>query len=111
MIISSTILAAAEMLSPLYRRTLSIAGAALSMYGDQPILTPVTLPGEAHRYMNEPYELFKGDVNVGEGATDEFGRVVIKDLQAGTTAHRVKLSNGGLNATGIQPPSSERQNG
>jgi Rhs element Vgr protein len=53
------------------------------------------LPSEAHRYVNEPYELFKGVAKIGEGATDEFGRVVIKNHKAGTTAYRVKLSNGG----------------
>ena len=53
------------------------------------------LTGEAHRYVNEPYELFNGDAKIGEGATDEFGRVVIKNHKPGTTAYRVKLSNGG----------------
>lgn len=33
------------MLNPLHNRTLSITGAALPMYGDQPILTPVKLSG------------------------------------------------------------------
>ncbi|MBR8084516.1 type VI secretion system tip protein VgrG [Burkholderia vietnamiensis] len=53
------------------------------------------LPGEAHRYVSEPYELFKGNVKIGEGVTDEFGRVVVKNHQSGTPAYRVELSNGG----------------
>jgi uncharacterized protein (DUF2345 family) len=53
------------------------------------------LAGEAHRYINEPYELFKGDAKIGQGLTDEFGRVIVKDHEAGTQAYRVKLSNGG----------------
>ncbi|GJH32352.1 type VI secretion system tip protein VgrG [Paraburkholderia hospita] len=53
------------------------------------------LPGEAHRYVSEPYELFKGDAKIGQGVTDEFGRVIVTNHQAGTKAYRVKLSNGG----------------
>jgi type VI secretion system secreted protein VgrG len=52
------------------------------------------LPGEAHQYVSEPYELYKGDAKIGEGVTDEFGRVVVKDHQPGTPAYTVKLSNG-----------------
>ncbi|WP_296229249.1 type VI secretion system Vgr family protein [Ralstonia sp. UBA689] len=52
------------------------------------------LPGEAHRYANEPYELYKGDAKIGQGVTDEHGHVVVKDHKAGTSAYRVKLANG-----------------
>ncbi|ESS41131.1 Rhs element Vgr protein [Burkholderia cenocepacia KC-01] len=45
--------------------------------------------------MDEPYELFKGDTKIGEGVTDEFGRVIVRDHQPGTKAYRVELSNGG----------------
>ncbi|RKR42820.1 type VI secretion system tip protein TssI/VgrG [Paraburkholderia sp. BL17N1] len=53
------------------------------------------LPDEAHHYAYEPYELYKGDAKIAEGATDESGRVVVKNHQPGTSAYRVKLSNGG----------------
>ncbi|KVP01121.1 type VI secretion protein ImpA [Burkholderia ubonensis] len=53
------------------------------------------LPGEAHFYVSEPYDLYKGGAKIGEGVTDEFGRIVIKDHQPGTTAYQVKLANGG----------------
>ncbi|MEQ5839714.1 type VI secretion system tip protein VgrG [Paraburkholderia acidicola] len=53
------------------------------------------LPGEAHQYVSEPYELYKGGAKIGEGVTDEFGRVVVKDHQSGTPAYKVKLINGG----------------
>ncbi|SDG68253.1 type VI secretion system Vgr family protein [Paraburkholderia phenazinium] len=53
------------------------------------------LPGEAHQYVSEPYELYKGGAKIGEGVTDEFGRVVVKDHQPGTPAYQVKLANGG----------------
>ncbi|WP_321956251.1 type VI secretion system Vgr family protein [Burkholderia cenocepacia] len=53
------------------------------------------LPGEANRYVDEPYELFKGNTKIGEGVTDEFGRVIVRDHQPGTKAYRVELSNGG----------------
>ena len=52
------------------------------------------LPGGAHYFAEEPYELFKGGAKIGEGVTDEFGRVVIKDHEAGTPAYQIKLSNG-----------------
>lgn len=53
------------------------------------------LPGEAHRYASEPYELYRGSVKIGHGVTDEFGRVIVKDHQPGTRAYQVRLSNGG----------------
>ncbi|WP_322026840.1 type VI secretion system Vgr family protein [Burkholderia sp. BCC1977] len=53
------------------------------------------LPGAASRYVDEPYELFKGNAKIGEGVTDEFGRVIVTNHQPGTSAYRVKLSNGG----------------
>ncbi|CAN0627466.1 type VI secretion system secreted protein VgrG [Burkholderia multivorans] len=53
------------------------------------------LPGEANRYVDEPYDLFDGNAKVGEGVTDEFGRVIVKNHQPGTNAYRVELSNGG----------------
>jgi type VI secretion system secreted protein VgrG len=52
------------------------------------------LPGGAHYFAEEPYELYKGGAKIGEGVTDEFGRVVIKDHEAGTPAYQVKLANG-----------------
>lgn len=51
--------------------------------------------GAAHQYASEPYELYKGGAKIGEGVTDEFGRVVVKDHQPGTPAYQVKLVNGG----------------
>lgn len=53
------------------------------------------LPGEAHQYVSEPYELYRGGAKIGEGVTDQFGRIVVKDHQAGTPAYQVKLANGG----------------
>ncbi|MBN3788978.1 type VI secretion system Vgr family protein [Burkholderia sp. Ac-20353] len=53
------------------------------------------LPGEAHQYVSEPYELFKGGTKIGEGVTDEFGRIIIDDHQPGTPAYQVRLANGG----------------
>ncbi|AOI92689.1 type VI secretion system tip protein VgrG [Burkholderia pseudomultivorans] len=53
------------------------------------------LPSEAHQYVNEPYDLYKGGAKIGQGVTDEFGRVVVKDHEPGTSAYQVKLSNGG----------------
>jgi type VI secretion system secreted protein VgrG len=53
-----------------------------------------TLPGEAHHCVNEPYELFKGGAKIGQGATDEYGHMAIKNHQPGTPAYRVKFSNG-----------------
>ncbi|MBJ9684991.1 type VI secretion system Vgr family protein, partial [Burkholderia multivorans] len=53
------------------------------------------LPGAAGRYVEEPYELFKGNAKIGEGVTDELGRVIVANHQPGTSAYRVKLSNGG----------------
>lgn len=50
---------------------------------------------EAHRYVDEPYELFKGSAKIAQGVTDEFGRVIVPDHQPGTSTYRVKLSNGG----------------
>ncbi|MGS0891924.1 type VI secretion system Vgr family protein [Burkholderia stagnalis] len=50
--------------------------------------------GEAHQYVSEPYELYKGGAKISEGVTDEFGRVVVKDHQPGTPAYQVKLANG-----------------
>ena len=52
------------------------------------------LPGGAHYFADEPYELYKGGAKIGEGVTDEFGRVVIKDHEAGTPAYQIKLANG-----------------
>jgi type VI secretion system secreted protein VgrG len=52
------------------------------------------LPGEAHQFASEPYDLYKGGAKIGEGVTDEFGRVVVKDHQPGTPAYQVKLANG-----------------
>ena len=52
-------------------------------------------PGAANRYVDEPYELFKGTAKIGEGVTDEFGRVIVMNHQPGTSEYRVKLSNGG----------------
>ncbi|MCA8077047.1 type VI secretion system Vgr family protein [Burkholderia cepacia] len=53
------------------------------------------LPGEAHQYVSEPYDLYKGGSKIGQGVTDEFGRVVVKDHEPGTPAYQVKLANGG----------------
>ncbi|WP_434107954.1 type VI secretion system Vgr family protein [Paraburkholderia caffeinilytica] len=53
------------------------------------------LPGEAHQFVSEPYELYKGGAKIGEGVTDEFGRVVVKNHQPGTPDYQVKLVNGG----------------
>ncbi|WP_081069312.1 type VI secretion system Vgr family protein [Burkholderia diffusa] len=53
------------------------------------------LPGATHQYIDEPYELFSGETKIDEGVTDEFGRVVVKNHQPGTTAYQIKLSNGG----------------
>jgi type VI secretion system secreted protein VgrG len=53
------------------------------------------LPGEGPQYVSEPYELYKGGAKIGEGVTDEFGRVLVKDHQPGTPAYQVKLANGG----------------
>ncbi|MDN7179284.1 type VI secretion system tip protein VgrG [Caballeronia sp. SEWSISQ10-4 2] len=52
------------------------------------------LPDEAHQYVSEPYELFKGGAKIGEGVTDEFGRIVVKDHQPGTPAYKAQLTNG-----------------
>ena len=52
------------------------------------------LPGAAHQYVSEPYELYRGGAKIDEGVTDEFGRVVVKDHQPGTPAYQVKLANG-----------------
>lgn len=53
------------------------------------------LPGEAHLYVSEPYDLYKGGAKIGQGVTDEFGRVVVNDHEPGTPAYQVKLANGG----------------
>ncbi|MGU7775512.1 type VI secretion system Vgr family protein [Burkholderia sp. MR1-5-21] len=53
------------------------------------------LPSEGHQYISEPYDLYKGGAKIGQGVTDEFGRVVVKDHQPGTAAYQVKLANGG----------------
>ncbi|WP_175725995.1 type VI secretion system Vgr family protein [Burkholderia ambifaria] len=53
------------------------------------------LPSGAHQYVSEPYDLYKGGAKIGQGVTDEFGRVVVKDHEAGTQAYQVKLANGG----------------
>lgn len=53
------------------------------------------LPGEGSRYVDEPYELFDGNTKIGEGVTDEFGRVIVRNHQPGTKLYRVELSNGG----------------
>ena len=53
------------------------------------------LPSEAHQYISEPYDLYKGDAKIGQGVTDQFGRVVVKDHEPGTPAYTVKLANGG----------------
>lgn len=53
------------------------------------------LPGEAHQYVSEPYDLYKGGAKIGQGVTDEFGRVVVNDHEPGTPAYQVKLANGG----------------
>ncbi|MPV59112.1 type VI secretion protein ImpA [Burkholderia sp. HI2761] len=52
------------------------------------------LPGEGHLISGEPYELYKGSAKIGAGVTDEFGRIVVDDHQAGTQAYTAKLSNG-----------------
>ncbi|MEQ5844274.1 type VI secretion system tip protein VgrG (plasmid) [Paraburkholderia acidicola] len=52
------------------------------------------LQGEGHQVVSEPYELYKGGAKIGEGVTDEFGRIVVKDHQAGTPAYTAQLSNG-----------------
>ncbi|WP_233873533.1 type VI secretion system Vgr family protein [Paraburkholderia adhaesiva] len=49
----------------------------------------------AHRYVEEPYELYKGSEKIDEGVTDEYGRVVVKNHQPDTKAYTVKLCNGG----------------
>lgn len=51
--------------------------------------------GQAHQYVSEPYELYRGGAKIDEGVTDEFGRVVVKDHQPGTPAYQVRLANGG----------------
>ncbi|MEW6341960.1 MAG: type VI secretion system tip protein TssI/VgrG [Pseudomonadota bacterium] len=52
------------------------------------------LPGEGQQVVSEPYDLYKGGTKIGEGVTDEFGRIVVKDHQAGTPAYTARLSNG-----------------
>jgi type VI secretion system secreted protein VgrG len=52
------------------------------------------LPGEGHQVVSEPYDLYKGGAKIGEGVTDEFGRIIVKDHQAGTPAYTARLSNG-----------------
>ncbi|MEQ5844343.1 MULTISPECIES: type VI secretion system Vgr family protein [Paraburkholderia] len=52
------------------------------------------LPGAGRQYASEPYDLYKGGAKIGEGVTDEFGRVVVKDHQPGTPAYQVMLHNG-----------------
>jgi type VI secretion system secreted protein VgrG len=52
------------------------------------------LPGEGPQIAGEPYDLYKGSAKVGEGVTDEFGRIVVQDHQAGTQAYTAHLSNG-----------------
>ncbi|WP_395069435.1 type VI secretion system baseplate subunit TssF [Paraburkholderia silvatlantica] len=53
------------------------------------------LPDEAHHYISEPYDLYKGNAKIGEGVTDEYGNLIIKNHEPGTSAYTVKLSNGG----------------
>ncbi|MBR8178359.1 type VI secretion system Vgr family protein [Burkholderia ambifaria] len=52
------------------------------------------LPGDGHQIASEPYDLYKGGAKIGEGVTDEFGRIVVKDHEPGTAAYTAKLSNG-----------------
>ncbi|WFN13298.1 DUF2345 domain-containing protein [Burkholderia contaminans] len=52
------------------------------------------LPGDGHQIVSEPYDLYKGGAKIGEGVTDEFGRIVVKDHESGTPAYTAKLSNG-----------------
>jgi type VI secretion system secreted protein VgrG len=49
----------------------------------------------ARTCLGEPYELYKGEAKIGQRVADEFGRMVVKDHQPGTSAYRVKLGNGG----------------
>lgn len=42
----------------------------------------------------EPYALFKDGAEIGKGATDARGRLVIQDHTPGTGAYKVRLSNG-----------------
>jgi type VI secretion system secreted protein VgrG len=60
------------------------------------------LQGEGHQIVNVPYDLYKGDAKIGEGVTDEFGRIIVKDHQAGTPAYKVKLSNGSEYHLGVK---------
>ncbi|WP_321888801.1 type VI secretion system Vgr family protein [Paraburkholderia bannensis] len=52
------------------------------------------LPGEGHQIASAPYDLYKGGAKIGEGVTDEFGRIVVEDHQVGTQAYSARLSNG-----------------
>jgi len=45
------------------------------------------------QYANVPYTLYKGDVEVEQGLTDEFGRILIEH-QDGTPRYRIVLGNG-----------------
>ncbi|WP_454828861.1 type VI secretion system Vgr family protein [Paraburkholderia xenovorans] len=51
--------------------------------------------GAAHRYVEEPYELYQGNALIDSGVTDSYGRVVVKDHQPETTEYCVKLCYGG----------------
>jgi len=52
------------------------------------------LPDDGHPIANAPYDLYKGGAKIGEGVTDEFGRIVVKDHEPGTPAYTARLSNG-----------------
>ena len=52
------------------------------------------LAGEGHPVANVPYDIYKGGAKIGEGVTDEFGRIVVKNHETGTPAYTAKLSNG-----------------
>ena len=60
------------------------------------------LSGEGRPVASVPYDLYKGDAKIGEGVTDEFGRVVVKDHQPGTPAYKVRLSNGAEYHLGVK---------
>jgi type VI secretion system secreted protein VgrG len=60
------------------------------------------LPGEGHQIVSVPYDLFKGDAKIGEGVTDEFGRISVKDHQAGTPAYKARLSSGAEYDLGVK---------
>ena len=51
-------------------------------------------PEDGRPIAMEPYTLYKDGAEMGKGVTDAQGRVLIADHQPGTSAYKVKLSNG-----------------